>query len=217
MAKKKATKKTAKKSVKKASAKKTVKKAVKKTVKKVAKKAVKKSAKKVVKKAVKKTAKKVAVKKAPAKKAAKKPKRIKMSSYLSKKEVKEFRSMLMEKRQLLLGDMAGMEGNSLGLNLQDSSGDLSTMPTHPADIGSDNFEHEFTLGLLESERALLCEINGALERIIDNAFGICVGTGEPIGKPRLRARPWCKYGIEYQRLVEKGLVKPGGMLDDDEE
>ena len=86
------------------------------------------------------------------------------------------------------------------------------MPTHPADIGSDNFEHEFTLGLLESERALLVEINEALDRIADNSFGICLGTGKPIVLPRLRARPWCTYGIEYQRLIEKGLVKPG---DDD--
>ena len=39
------------------------------------------------------------------------------------------------------------------------------MPTHPADIGTDNFEQEFTLGLLESERTLLSEINAALERI----------------------------------------------------
>jgi RNA polymerase-binding transcription factor DksA len=36
-----------------------------------------------------------------------------------------------------------------------------------------------------------------------------MGTGKPIGKSRLRARPWAKYCIEYARMVEKGLVRPG--------
>jgi RNA polymerase-binding protein DksA len=203
-------------------AKKTVKKSAKKTAaKKVVKKAQTKktAAKKVVKKAqAKKTAAKKTVKKV-AKKTVKKALKVKKattSSYLTKKEIAEFRQLLMEKRRSLLGDLAGIEGNSLGRNLQDSSGDLSTMPTHPADIGSDNFEHEFTLGLLESERALLGEINEALGRLDDNTFGICVGTGKPIGKPRLRARPWCKYSIEYKKLIEKGLIRPGEILQDED-
>ncbi len=229
MAKKKTVKKSAKKTaVKKTTTKKVAKKAVAKktSVKKVAKKAVAKktAVKKVAKRAVaKKTAVKKVAKKAPAKstvktavKKAAKVKKATTSSYLSKKEIAEFRQLLTEKRQLLLGDLAGIEGNSLGRNLQDSSGDLSTMPTHPADIGSDNFEHEFTLGLLESERALLGEINEALGRLDDNTFGICIGTGKPIGKPRLRARPWCRYSIEYKKLVEKGLVRPGESLGEED-
>ncbi|MCK5114618.1 MAG: hypothetical protein KAR11_07650 [Phycisphaerae bacterium] len=227
---KKAVKKTVKKAVKKVvkkAAKKTVKKAAKKAVKKIVKKVVKKAAKKAAKKAVKKTVKKAAKKvvKKAVKKVAKKTvkasgtiierplKKKKLKTHLTKKQLKEFKSMLLEKRRSLIGDMSGIEGNSLGKNLQESSGDLSNMPTHPADIGSDNFEQEFTLGLLESERALLVEINHALDRITDNSFGVCPGTGKPIATPRLRARPWCKYGIEYQRLIEKGVVKPG---DDDE-
>ncbi len=177
----------------------------------------KKAAKKPAGKTVEKTVKKTAKKKTEAKKNVNKKKKLTSSSFLSKSEIKEFQELLKEKRRSLLGDMAGIEGNSLGRNLQDSSGDLSTMPTHPADIGSDNYEQEFTLGLLESERALLCEINEALDRIADNTFGICVGTGEPIGKARLRARPWCKYSIEYQRLVEKGLIRPGQSLYEDDD
>ena len=105
--------------------------------------------------------------------------------------------------------MKGMGSKSLGKNLQESSGDLSNMPTHPADIGSDNFEHEFTLGLMESERQLLHEIEDAVERIDNNTYGICAGTGEPIPLARLKARPWCKYGIEYKKMIEQGLARPG--------
>jgi hypothetical protein len=55
---------------------------------------------------------------------------------------------------------------------------------------------------------MLSEINGALERIDSNTFGICLGTGQPIGAARLKARPWSKYCIDYAKLLEKGLVQP---------
>ena len=129
-------------------------------------------------------------------------------SPLSKQEIKELRQILLDKRRALLGDMANIEDQAIGKNRQEGTGDLSNMPTHPADIGSDNYEHEFTLGLLESERALLEEIDQALERIKNKTYGLCVATGNPIGIPRLRARPWAKYCIEYARMVEKGLVRP---------
>ncbi|MCD4825336.1 MAG: hypothetical protein K8S55_12135 [Phycisphaerae bacterium] len=206
--------KVAKKAVAKKAVKKTVKKVAKKAVKKVAKKAVKKTAKKAVKKvakkAVKKVVKRTAVKVAnPVAALAPAKKKIKIKSPLSKKELKKFRAVLMDKRRSLIGDMNGMESGSLGRNLQESSGDLSNAPTHPADIGSDNFEQEFTLGLLESERVLLLEIDNAIGRIDGGTYGVCLGTGKPIGKARLTARPWCKYGIEYKKMIEQGLVRPG--------
>ncbi|MBN1553282.1 MAG: TraR/DksA family transcriptional regulator [Phycisphaerae bacterium] len=156
-----------------------------------------------MKKSVKKTAPKTS--KASAARSGKKT----AKTPLTKKQLQEFQALLLEKRKSILGDMNGIQAGALGRNLQESSGDLSNMPTHPADIGSDNFEHEFTLGLLESERALLYEINEALERIQEGSYGLCLGTGDPIGLPRLKARPWCKYCIEYQKMIEKGLVRPG--------
>ena len=123
--------------------------------------------------------------------------------------------MLLEKRRDLLGDMSGIAAGAFrGGN---GGGDLSSMPTHPADIGSDNYEQEFSLGLLESERALLEEIDDALARIANRTYGMCVGTGKPIGIPRLNARPWSKYGIEYARMVEQGFVRPGEPIDSDSE
>jgi len=127
---------------------------------------------------------------------------------LTKAELAEFRQMLLEKRRSLLGDMDGMANEALRRNLGDRSGELSTIPTHKADIGTDNYEQEFTLGLLESEQQMLREIDQALERIENGTYGMCLGTGKPIGKARLRARPWAKYCIEYARQIEKGMVKP---------
>jgi RNA polymerase-binding transcription factor DksA len=211
---KKAAKKAAKKTVKKA-AKKVAKKTVKKAARKVAKKTVKKAAKKTAKKTVKKAAKKVAKTPAPTKPKTPKPKKIK--SPLTRSQLNKYRKMLLEKRKDLLGDMSGIAAGAFrGGN---GGGDLSSMPTHPADIGSDNYEQEFSLGLLESERALLEEIDDALARIADRTYGVCVGTGKSISIARLNARPWSKYGIEYARMVEQGLIRPGDSLipDDDDE
>lgn len=181
----------------------TVKKAApKRAKKKVAKRAVKKTpVKKATAPRVKKTvAKKAPEEKPPAKKAGKNP--------LTAAERREFRKILLEKRSDLVGDMSGAEAETLHITRQEGAGDLSNLPTHPADIGTDNYEQEFTLGLLESERVLLTEIDEALARLEAGTYGVCLGTGEPIGKARLRARPWAKYGIEYARLVERGLVSP---------
>jgi DnaK suppressor protein len=220
-AKKSAVKKTVKKAAKKSAAKKTVKKAAKKSAaKKTVKKAAKKSAaKKTVKKAAKKSAAKKAVKKAVVKKivkkAAPKKKAKKIKTPLTAKQLRGYLNILLEKRRSIIGDIAGMEA-STGLNQQDSSGDLSTLPTHQADIASDQFEHEFTLGLLESEREMIHEIDAAIARTQNKTYGICLGTTLPIKIARLKARPWCKYGIEYKKLIEANKAIPGedDLLDE---
>jgi len=135
-------------------------------------------------------------------------------SPMSKAELKDFRQLLLDKRRALIGDMTGMANEALRANRQEGSGDLSKVPTHDADVGTDNYEQEFTLGLLESERTLLGEINEALERVDGNTYGICLGTGQAISKDRLKARPWAKYCIEYARLLEKGLVSQPSARDD---
>ena len=80
------------------------------------------------------------------------------------------------------------------------------MPIHMADLGSDNYEQDFAIGLMDGERKLLHEIDEALVRIEKKNYGICLGTGEPISKARLEAKPWAKYSVEFARKLEKGLV-----------
>jgi RNA polymerase-binding protein DksA len=216
---KKATKKAAKKTAASKATKKAVTKTVKKAVKKTSPKAATKKVKKTANKAVTKTVKKVkktakkAVKKVAPKKAVKKAKKKKIKTPLTRPQLKAFRKTLLEKRRSLVGDMSGMEAGALGRG-RNGGGELSTMPDHPANIASDNYEQEFMLGLLESERELLGEIDDALQRIADKIYGVCLGTAKPIGMPRLRARPWSKYCIDYARLIEQGKVAPGeGILE----
>ena len=219
-------KKIAKKAVAKKKAKKKVVKAKKKTAKKkVAKKkaAKKKTAKKkaVVKKSAKKKAaskKKAVSKKKTVKKAAKKTTvKRKRRSKLTPKELEHFRGLLMEKQKEIIGDVNAMEAEALRKSRLEAGGDLSSMPIHMADMGTDNFEQEFSLGLLDSERKMLVDIVHALNKIDVGKYGICEGTGKMIIKPRLEANPWAKYCIEYATMVEKGLVIEGERVDDFDE
>ena len=112
--------------------------------------------------------------------------------------------MLLDKRSQLLGDVGTLSDEALKGSRKENAGDLSSMPIHMADLGTDNYELEFTLGLIEGGRALLQEINEALERIRQGTYGICLATGRSIGKARLRAQPWAKYCYEYVLAKETG-------------
>ena len=98
-----------------------------------------------------------------------------------------------------MGDVASLETDARN----NSGGNLSNMPLHMADIGTDNYDQEFTLGLVESERRLLQEINEALLRIKNGTYGVCVLKGVPIPKARLDIKPWAKHSIEAARELEK--------------
>jgi RNA polymerase-binding protein DksA len=117
---------------------------------------------------------------------------------LSTKELEHFRELLLAKRRELVGDMYSMEREAL----QRSGENLSNLPIHMADMGTDNYEQEFTLGLMEKDRQLLREINTALIKIQNGTYGICEGTGKPISKARLEVQPWAKYSIEHARKLE---------------
>lgn len=123
-------------------------------------------------------------------------------SSLSAKDLDSFRELLLNKRRELLENVTNIEDGALKKNRQDASGDLSMMPVHMADLGTDNYEQEFALDLIESERKLLLEIDEALARIQDKTYGICMGTQLRISDARLKAQPWTRYSIEYKRKLE---------------
>jgi len=123
---------------------------------------------------------------------------------LSRKDLELFHQILLEKRAQLIGDLDALHSQATRSSRQEAAGDLSSMPIHMADLGTDNFEHEFTLGLLEGEREVLREIDEALKRVEDGTYGFCLATGNPIGKARLKAQPWAKYCYEYTLEQERG-------------
>lgn len=131
------------------------------------------------------------------------PREQKHKSQLTQAEMKEFKAVLLAKRDEILGNVTCMEDEAF----RRQRSDLSNMPFHMADLGTDNYEVENTLGLIDSERKLIVEIDDALQRMEQGTYGICEGGGEPIPKARLEAIPWARYCVVCASLLEKGLVR----------
>ncbi len=125
----------------------------------------------------------------------------KKAKQLTKKQLDFYQALLMEKMKEILGDVCSMEESVF-----QSGGELSSMPVHLADIGTDSYEQEFSLGLVAEERKTLIEIQQALARIQNGTFGFCEGLGTPIEENRLEAIPWTRYSLEYARMIESGKV-----------
>ncbi|MBN1508797.1 MAG: TraR/DksA C4-type zinc finger protein [Sedimentisphaerales bacterium] len=122
---------------------------------------------------------------------------------LTPAEIEHYKELLLQKRREIQQNVVEIEGETLKKSRLDASGDLSSMPIHMADLGTDNYEQEFSLGLMDGERRLIMEIDDALQRTADGTYGVCEGTGQLISKARLDAQPWARYSVEYARTVEQ--------------
>lgn len=125
-----------------------------------------------------------------------------VKSPFSKSELETYRGWLLDRRNALSGNVTKMEDEALRRSRQDATGDLSSMPIHMADMGSDTFEQDFTLGLIENEEAELGAIEEALERIEEGTFGVCEECLKSIPKERLKAIPHAALCLECKRKEE---------------
>ena len=80
------------------------------------------------------------------------------------------------------------------LSQQDGAGDLSTLPFHPADLGTDTMDEELDESNATRLSLELGEIDAALERLYKNPehFGVCEDTGQEIPFERLDLVPWAR-------------------------
>lgn len=131
-------------------------------------------------------------------------------SGLSPAETREFKALLLKKLEEILDNVVFLEEETL----RKPRTDLSNLPFHMADVGTDTFELENTLGLVDSERKLLVEIVDALGRIENDTYGICEANGELIPKARLEAIPWARYCVACASLSEKGLLDREDYFDE---
>jgi len=134
-----------------------------------------------------------------AEKAPKVEKIEKFETTLSRHELTQFRTILMIRKKQLRGDVSKLEAEALK---ESGSGDLSSLPMHMADQGTDSFEQDMTLGLMETEGEELQEIEDAIERTRDNTFGVCETCHKAIPKPRLKAIPYARLCLACKTKEE---------------
>ena len=123
---------------------------------------------------------------------------------MSPAEVEVFRQQLLRLRDRLQGDVSQLTEEALNKGGGEASGGLSDVPLHMADLGTDNFEQEFTLSLLENEEHALEEIDAALDRIAHSKFGLCEECQKEIPRDRLKALPYARRCVNCTRKLEQG-------------
>ena len=112
-----------------------------------------------------------------------------MAGAMKHDELKDFRSQLMALRSRLRGDLEQMTDEALKRNQPEASGNLSNMPLHLADVGTENYDQEFTLSLIENEQTTLEAIEQALGRLESGRFGKCEECNAAIGKAQTSSDP----------------------------
>ena len=125
-----------------------------------------------------------------------------MAASLKPEEIESYRRLLGSLELRLRGSVDQLTDEALRRNQAEGSTNLSNVPLHMADLGTENYDQEFTLGLIENEQETLKLIDEALGRVADGSYGICAECEHPIAKARLEAIPYTRYCIECARKLE---------------
>jgi DnaK suppressor protein len=120
---------------------------------------------------------------------------------MKKSEIKPFKEMLLVLRARLRGDVLTLADAALSKS-NSANGTGSSVPSHIADLGSDTFEQDNTILLMNNEGETLSQIEGALERIEAGAYGQCLECSGKIPKMRLKAIPYTPYCVKCASEIQ---------------
>lgn len=119
-----------------------------------------------------------------------------VKSPFSEKELERFKSLLLDLRARLTGQVTALANES-----------LTVADETPSDDRTDDFDREFALNVAGSVQDALFEIDEALRRIVEGRYGICEISAKPIEKERLKALPYARYCVSVQAEMEKGRTR----------
>ena len=114
-------------------------------------------------------------------------------------------------REMLEGERARLQSVQSGFaeehltdqSEQDSVGALSSVDQHQADMGTETFERERDLSILERVEAELADVEHAIRRLDEGTYGLCEACGRPIGDERLEAMPAARFCLDHQEEAER--------------
>ena len=130
---------------------------------------------------------------------------------MTKVELDKYKKLLLKKKEEILQAVKHIEQDTLSRSQRDASGDLSGYTLHMADIATDSYDREFSLGLASNGQRILYEIDEALKRVKEKRFGNCQLCEKPIPKKRLTALPYASMCIPCQSKEEttRRRIGPG--------
>jgi RNA polymerase-binding transcription factor DksA len=92
----------------------------------------------------------------------------------------------------------------------ESISELSGLDQHQADLGTETFEREKDLSILERVESELGDVEHALSRLDEGTYGTCEACGKPIDDARLEAMPATRFCVDDQALAERQAPRPAG-------
>lgn len=122
---------------------------------------------------------------------------------LSKKELSDYKKILSSLKNEMLENIAHIAEDTLKKSQKDASGDISGYTYHMADIATDNYDREFSIGIASNERELLYDLEDAIKKIDDGIYGVCEDCKTQITKERLKAVPYTRHCLNCQQKREK--------------
>lgn len=124
------------------------------------------------------------------------------------------RQRLAEERERLDGVRSTFDAEGLtDQSENDSVGELSSYDQHQADLGTETFEREKDLSILEQVEAELADVEHALRRLDEGTYGTCEVCGKPIPEERLEAMPATRLCLEHQAQAEREVRISGERAD----
>jgi RNA polymerase-binding protein DksA len=121
----------------------------------------------------------------------------------SKKDIAVFKKLILNRKEEILEGIKHISEDTLKKSQKDASGDISGYTYHMADVATDNYDREFSLGLASNERHVLYELDDALKRMEEGTFGVCQSCKTTISKTRLKAVPYAKLCVKCQEKEER--------------
>jgi RNA polymerase-binding protein DksA len=127
----------------------------------------------------------------------------KLKNKFTKKELSAFKQIILKRKEEVNDEIKHISDDTLKKSQKDASGDISGYTYHMADVATDNYDREFSLGLASNDRKSLYELNDALKKVEDGTFGICEECKHLITKARLKALPHARLCVKCQEKREK--------------
>lgn len=126
-----------------------------------------------------------------------------MKKKFNKKELADFKKLILKRKDAALDEIKHISDDTLKKSQKEASGDISGYTYHMADVATDTYDREFSLGLASNERDLIYELDDALKKIEEGIFGACEECGRLIAKTRLKALPYARFCIRCQEGKDK--------------
>jgi RNA polymerase-binding transcription factor DksA len=124
------------------------------------------------------------------------------------------RTRLAEERERLVGVRATFDDEHLtDQSESDSVSEISSYDQHQADMGTETFEREKDLSILEQVEAELADVEFAIRRLDEGTYGTCEVCGRPIPEERLEALPATRLCLEHQAEAEREVRAAGERPD----